>query len=245
MKRIVSKKTAIVTGAAQGLGLETAQQLARQGYSVILADINEAKVVKAASKLLGMGFDATGKQLDITKVTQVWRLRDSAFKKFGSVDVLINNAGVMLDEEQNVLEIELALFKKEMDINAFGALNMCQAFVPRMIEQNFGRVVNVASGRGQISVTDNYSPTGAAAAYRMSKTALNCLTRMLADLCAAHTNNNVLVNSVCPGWCRTALGGPHAPRSVKEGAETIVWLATLPSKGPNGGFFRDKKKIAW
>src|SRR5271165_3776784 len=105
-------KIAILTGAAQGLGLEAAHQLAKLGHSVILADINEAKAIKAASKMLKMGFDATGKHLDVTKVTQVRRLRDFAFKKFGRIDILINNAGVMLDDERGVLDIELALFKK-------------------------------------------------------------------------------------------------------------------------------------
>jgi NAD(P)-dependent dehydrogenase (short-subunit alcohol dehydrogenase family) len=124
-----------------------------------------------------------------------------------------------------------------METNFFGPLGLCQALVPLMVRQGYGRVVNVSSEAGQMaSITDD-TP-----AYRLSKLALNGLTRMVAEAVKGH---NVLVNAVCPGWVRTEMGGPFAPVSVEAGAETIVWLATLPDGGPHGGFFRNRQQIEW
>jgi NAD(P)-dependent dehydrogenase (short-subunit alcohol dehydrogenase family) len=124
-----------------------------------------------------------------------------------------------------------------METNFFGPLALRQAFIPLMIQQNYGRVVNVSSGAGQLESMVPNTPS-----YRLSKLALNGLTLMLA---ARVRNSNVLINAVCPGWVRTDMGGPHAPVSMEAGSDTIVWLATLPDGGPRGGFFRRRKRIDW
>ncbi len=131
----------------------------------------------------------------------------------------------------------MEIVKATLEVNTLGALRMCQAFVPLMMNAGYGRVVNVSSSRGQMSGMTDEAP-----AYQMSKAALNTITLMAAD---ATTGSNVQVNSVCPGWTRTKLGGSEAPQSVKEGAETIIWLATRPDGGPTGGFFRHKRRITW
>jgi NAD(P)-dependent dehydrogenase (short-subunit alcohol dehydrogenase family) len=156
---------------------------------------------------------------------------------FGRADVLVNNAALYLGEGRSVLEASLEDVQATMATNVYGPLLLCQAFIPTMRRQRYGRVVNVSSGSGQLSTMSDDAPS-----YSLSKAALNALTCMLA---AATAGTNVLVNSVCPGWVRTDMGGRRAPRGVEEGASGIVWLATLPEGGPSGGFFRDRKRIAW
>jgi NAD(P)-dependent dehydrogenase (short-subunit alcohol dehydrogenase family) len=159
-------------------------------------------------------------------------------KEHGGVDVLVNNAGIMIDSSStSVLDEKEAMFRATLETNFFGALRMLQAVVPSMRKRGYGRVVNLSSGLGQFDEMGDGN-----AAYRSSKTALNALTRMVAT---ATADDNILVNSMCPGWVRTDMGGPSASRSVEKGAETAVWLATLPDSGPTGGFFRDKKPIPW
>jgi len=153
------------------------------------------------------------------------------------VDVLVNNAAVLVGESRGVLQTTDEDLRTTFETNVFGAAAVCRAFVPGMIARRFGRVVNVSSQAGQLASMGTYAP-----AYSMSKSALNAFTRQLA---AATRGKGILVNSACPGWVRTDMGGPHATRSVEEGADTIVWLATLPATGPTGGFFSDRREIEW
>ena len=142
-------------------------------------------------------------------------------------------------EGLSILEVNLDIVRATLEINTLGALKMCQVFVPLMMKAGYGRVVNVSSGLGQLNdMTDEDKVP----AYQISKTALNAVTRMVAD---AASGSNVAVNSVCPGWTRTDIGGRQAPQSTKKAAETILWLARQPDNGPTGGFFRNKKRIAW
>ena len=175
--------------------------------------------------------------LDVTSLESIRNLYQFVSSNFGTADILINNAGVFLDRDQSVLQVAMDDMELTLQTNTFGALRLCQAFIPAMMEQNFGQVVNVSSGMGEIRGMNRHD-----ASYRLSKLALNGLTLMLAD--AVH-GKNVLVNAVCPGWVHTDMGGPRAPRSLRTGAESIVWAATLPDGGPNGGFFRDGKPIDW
>ena len=162
--------------------------------------------------------------------------------KYSRLDVLVNNAGVFLDpmppedpSASSVFRADIATVRYSMETNAYGPLRLCQALIPLM--RGRGRVVNVSSGMGQLSEMNGCCP-----GYRFSKAAINVLTRILAD---ELRDTRIKVNSVCPGWVRTEMGGPNADRSVEEGADTIVWLATLPDDGPSGGFFRDRKPIPW
>jgi NAD(P)-dependent dehydrogenase (short-subunit alcohol dehydrogenase family) len=153
------------------------------------------------------------------------------------VDVLVNNAAILVAESRAILATSIRDLRATFETNLFGAIAVAKAFVPAMVERRYGRVVNVSSQAGQLASMGTYAP-----AYSMSKTALNAFTRQLA---AATRGTGVLVNSACPGWVRTDMGGPSAPKSVEEGADTIVWLATLPAKGPSGRFFSERRGIDW
>ena len=153
------------------------------------------------------------------------------------VDVLVNNAAVLLGEDDSVLTAPPEHFRRSMETNAYGPLGLCQALMPGMLRRRYGRIVNVSSGAGQLAGMADYAPP-----YSVSKAALNALTLQLAH---EGRGGNVLVNAVDPGWVRTDMGGASAPRSVGEGADTIVWCATLPDGGPTGTFFHDRKAIPW
>lgn len=259
----LQKRVAVVTGAGRGIGLEVARQLAERGMNVVLTSPNKTEGKAATAELLDQGRRVTFQLLDVVNEDHIRALREFVLKEFGRIDVLVNNAGVMFDagrskvegliarrlkkiprrvdfgEGPSILDVDVDIVRATLEINTLGALRMCRAFVPIMMKAGYGRVVNVSSTLGQLStMTDEEGVP----AYQLSKTALNAVTRMVADAAAG---TNVAVNSVCPGWTRTDLGGPEAPQSVEQGAETIAWLATRPDGGPTGGFFRDKKRIKW
>jgi NAD(P)-dependent dehydrogenase (short-subunit alcohol dehydrogenase family) len=228
---------ALVTGANRGLGLEIARQLLARGLHVVLTGRDEAATHRALEALGAAGKSALAVRLDVTDPTSIAAARRTAEERFGPVDVIVNNAAVLLHENDDVLSIPRDAFRATFDTNVFGAIEMCRVFVPPMAERGYGRVVNVSSGVGQFASLSTYAP-----AYSISKTALNAFTRVLA---ATYQGQGVLVNAVDPGWVRTDMGGKSAPRSVEQGAETAVWLATLPQDGPTGGFFRDRRAIPW
>ena len=230
-------RVAVVTGANRGMGLEACRQLAQLGYHVVLTSRDQARGEQATQSLVRQGLSVTYQALEVTDPVSVKQLQQTLETRFGGADVLINNAAVYPDEGRSVLEVELELVHATLETNFFGPLALCQALVPGMIRRGYGRVVNVSSGGGQLATMGDFAPS-----YAVSKAALNALTRMVAD---AAREANVLVNSVDPGWVRTQMGGPGAPRSIKQGVETIVWLATLPDGGPTGGFFHDRKPIPW
>lgn len=236
-----TKKIAVVTGANRGLGLEACRQLARLGLQVVLTSRDSSKGQAAASQLKSEGLEVTYHPLDVTSWESIDPLQQFLRQEFGGVDVLVNNAGIFPDsqdpEESSVFNAKVNTLRSAMDANVYGALRLCQSLIPLMKERNYGRVVNVSSGMGQLSEMNGGYP-----AYRISKTALNALTCLVAD---ELKGTNILVNSVCPGWVKTDMGGPNAPRTPEQGVETIVWLATLPDGGPTGGFFRDKQPIPW
>jgi NAD(P)-dependent dehydrogenase (short-subunit alcohol dehydrogenase family) len=228
---------ALVTGANRGMGFETCRALAERGYQVVLTGRDQRLGQKAAQSLAQQEFSVTHFVLDVTDGGSIQKLQQAVEERFGGIDVLVNNAGIYPDEGRSVLEVELETFHRTMETNFDGPLLLCQAWVPGMITRGYGRVVNVSSGLGQLSTMGDDAP-----AYSASKTALNALTRMVAD---AARGANVLVNAVDPGWVRTRMGGPTASRSVEQGIDTIVWLATLPDGGPTAGFFHDRQPIPW
>jgi NAD(P)-dependent dehydrogenase (short-subunit alcohol dehydrogenase family) len=234
-------KIAVVTGANRGLGFETCRQLGKQGIKVILTSRDENKGKTAAGKLQSEGLDVSYYQLDVSNSESIKRLAEFIKSEFGKLDILVNNAGIMLDYYENtddsIFNTNVDTLRKTMDTNVYGLLLLCQALIPLMKKHNYGRVVNVSSGAGQLTDMNSGYPT-----YRISKTSINALTRIFAN---ELKRNNILVNSVCPGWVKTDMGGSNAPRSLAEGVDTIVWLATLPDGSPTGGFFRDRQPIAW
>jgi len=232
------RKVAVVTGANRGIGFEICRQLAAAGVRVVMTSRDLIKGRVAARALQQQGSDVVFHQLDVTDPASVRVLAAYVVREFGAADVLINNAGVLLDPRgSRTLDLRATTLRRTLDANLIGPLLLCQALVPLMRKRNYGRVVNLSSGLGQLSDMGSGTP-----AYRISKTALNGLTAMLA---ADVSGDNILVNAVSPGWVKTDMGGPEAPRSVAEGADTAVWLAQLPDGGPSGCLFRDRKPIAW
>lgn len=229
------KRVAVVTGGNRGLGFEACRQLAAQDYHVILTSRDKHNGQEAV-KTLGLK-NITYHQLDVTDAESVLALRQFIVTDIGRVDVLINNAAINVEENKPILEASVAGLDETLETNLGGPLQLCQALVPLMIRQKYGRVVNVSSRAGQLSTMSNYSPL-----YAISKAALNALTRLVAAQVGA---SNVLVNSACPGWVRTDMGGPNAPGTVEQGADTIVWLATLPDGSPSGNFYAERKIIPW
>jgi NAD(P)-dependent dehydrogenase (short-subunit alcohol dehydrogenase family) len=235
---MATPRIAVITGGNKGIGFEICRQLAFRGVNVVLTARSPRRGAQAAKKLQGEGLNVIFHPLDVTAPDQVQALARYLETAHGGCDVLVNNAGIALDRySMSVLDTPLRLFQDTLDTNFYGPLRLCQALIPMMLRRRYGRVVNLSSGLGQLEDMQDGS-----AAYRASKTALNALTRMAA---AAAGNRNVLVNSMCPGWVRTDMGGPNATRGVEKGAATAVWLATLPDGGPSGGFFRDRKPIPW
>jgi NAD(P)-dependent dehydrogenase (short-subunit alcohol dehydrogenase family) len=230
-------RVAIVTGANRGLGLETSRQLLEQGVLVVLAGRDRAALDEAASRLGADDQRAMTVRMDVADAATITRARRDVLQRFGRVDILVNNAAVLVAEDGDVLEITSDDYRQTFDTNVFGVIEVCRAFVPDMARAGYGRVVNVSSGAGQLAAMTTYAP-----AYSMSKAALNAFTRLLAH---TYRDAGVLVNAVDPGWVRTDMGGPSAPRSPQEGADSIVWAATLRDDGPTGGFFRDRRQITW
>jgi NAD(P)-dependent dehydrogenase (short-subunit alcohol dehydrogenase family) len=232
---MTASRTALVTGGNRGIGLEICRQLAALGHRVILSARNLAKAEAAATRL-GAGTIEPA-QLDVTDTGSIRALAAELSARGHHVDVLVNNAAVLLDEGRPIIDLGGDDLRRTFETNLFAPVAVSQAFVPGMVARGYGRIVNVSSEAGQLASMTTYAP-----AYSMSKAALNAFTGQLA---AATRGTGVLVNSASPGWVRTAMGGPSAPRSVQEGADTIVWLATLGPKGPTGGFFSDRKPIPW
>jgi len=175
--------------------------------------------------------------LVVTDHENVEKLAHGVSSDFGRLDVLVNNAAILIDEQDLPSATDMRLVRTTLETNQLGSWRLCNAFVPLMKKNHYGRIVNVSSGAGSfVDMAEScYAP-----AYSLSKAGLNALTVMLA--CELR-GMNILVNSAYPGWVRTDMGGRGAPRSVEQGADTAIWLATLPDSGPTGVFFRDRKKI--
>ena len=234
---MAEQKIALVTGGNRGIGLELCRQLGQQRIRVILGSRDLAKGIAAAAELEANGLPVEPRQLDVASVQSIRECMNWVRKDVGRLDILINNAGIMVDEDDADPLEELETVRDTMQANVYGALLLSRLAIPLMKTRRYGRIVNFSSGMGSLS------EMGAGyIGYRLSKAGLNVVTRVLA---AETEGMGILVNSVDPGWVRTAMGGKGATRSVEKGAETPIWLATLPDNGPTGGFFRDRRAIAW
>jgi NAD(P)-dependent dehydrogenase (short-subunit alcohol dehydrogenase family) len=227
----MSSPFAVVTGGNRGIGHEVAKQLVQRGYTVILT-AREAKAADEAAQKIG----ALGFGVDVTREDQVQQLAAFVQSRTSSLAVLINNAGVYPDRDSGALNVSLDLMRAGFETNALAPLRLTQLFAPLLRAHGHARVVNVSSGMGALTDMGGGSP-----AYRTSKTALNAITRLLAD----ELQDCARVNVVCPGWVKTDMGGAHAPRSVEQGAASVLWGVTLEDSGPTGGFFRDGERVAW
>jgi NAD(P)-dependent dehydrogenase (short-subunit alcohol dehydrogenase family) len=205
---------------------------------VVVGARDAAKCDTAVEALKAVGPNVAGFPLDVNDTKSVRRFVEHLEKHHGAPGVLVNNAGVYPEStEAKVVDTPTSMWRETLETNLFGAVRMCREVVPLMKKLRYGRIVNISSGLGQLHQMGEGSP-----AYRVSKAALNALTRTLA---AEVAGSGILVNSMSPGWVRTDMGGEEAPRSVEEGADTAVWLSLLPSNGPTGQFFRDRKPIPW
>jgi len=230
------KRVAVVTGGNRGIGFETCRQLAGHGFTVVLAARDEAKGRAAAERLRAEGLEVEFAPLDVADDASVSELARLMRTTHGRVDVLVNNAGIMIDgESSDIRSAKIETLRRTLEVNLYGALRVTQALLPLMTGKD-ARIVNVSSGMGQLSDMNGGWP-----GYRISKTSLNVLTRVLAN---EVEGTGLRVNSVCPGWVKTDMGGSRAPRTPQQGADTIVWLATARDV-PSGGFFRDRKPIPW
>ena len=229
-------KTVLVTGANKGIGREVAGQLARKGFHVFVAARNPDAGRKAADEIAKQSGKATFIEVDVTDNASV-RAAAREFSKIADhLDVLVNNAGIMMDGDDAILEVSDNIFRRTIETNVLGALRATRAFTPLLVKSKAPRVINVSSSGGQLTGgADGWSP-----AYCISKTALNGVTSQLAAALP-----KLAVNSVCPGWVRTDMGGRNATRSVEEGADTIVWLASEAPQGLTGKSLRDRKEIPW
>jgi NAD(P)-dependent dehydrogenase (short-subunit alcohol dehydrogenase family) len=229
-------KTVLVTGANKGIGHEVARQLAEKGFHVFVGARNATAGRKAAEEIAKQGGKATFLEIDVADNDGV----TTAARKFSEIedhlDVLVNNAGIIVDGDDAILEISDDLLRKTLETNALGPLRVTRAFMPFLRKSKGPRVINVSSGGGQLTGgADGWAP-----AYCISKTALNGVTVQLAAALPKFA-----LNSVCPGWVRTDMGGKNASRSVEEGADTIVWLAAEAPQELTGKFLRDRKEIPW
>jgi len=231
-------RIALVTGGNRGIGFAICKKLASKGLSVVLTARDASEGRLAVKQLQEEGLVAEFHRLDVTSCRSIRACVAAVAERRGRIDVLVNNAGIMIDPRgSRFLDAKLDTYRDTLETNLFGPLQLAQAVVPLMKGNRYGRIVNMSSGQGQLSEMSVGTP-----AYRISKTALNALTRILA---AEFKESNILVNSMCPGWVRTRMGGESAPRTPEQAAETAWWLATLPDDGPTGGFFRDCKPIPW
>ena len=225
---------ALITGSNRGIGREVARQLAARGHRVIVTSRDADAAAKAARDI---GRDAAAHALDTSDPKSIETLAAFVETEIGRLDVLVNNAAILLDEGKSIVDVTAEAFEETWRVNTLGPFLMTKRLAPLLRKSGHGRVVNVSSGAGQLSSMSSYAPS-----YSTSKAALNAITILFAS--ALH-RDRVLVNCADPGWVRTDMGGRTAPRSVAEGADTIVWLATLPDDGPTAGFFHDRKRIDW
>ena len=233
-------KIALITGGNRGLGLETARQLARDHeFSVYLGCRDAARGEEAAALLQTEGLDAHCLVLDVTDEASLV----AAASQLDSLDVLVNNAGVMLEHDARVGGVDVTTWRQTFDVNLFGAVAATNAFLPLLEQSEAPRIVNLSAILGSLSeISKPQMKTWIRASYSASKAALNAFTIALAQ---EKAGTGFKINAAHPGWAKTELGGPKAPMTAAQGVKTVVQLATLPADGPSGGFFHVGKPMSW
>lgn len=228
-------KTALVTGANRGIGFAIAKGLLAENITVIVTSRNPKDGEAATEKLSAHGH-AVYHQLDVTDEKSIADCTDFLAREFGKLDILINNAGINYDTWHQVHNADLAEVRQTIETNTLGPWMMTQQFLPLLKKGSEASIVNVSSGAGDLNRQNGTTP-----GYSVSKLALNGLTMQFAEVLKS---DDIIVNAVCPGWVRTEMGGSGADRSPDEGAETIIWAATMEDR-VSGKFFRDKVEIEW
>lgn len=229
------RKFALVTGGNKGIGLAICRGLLAQGFEVILAARSLDRAKQAANQLKSSQIRLV--QMDVTDDESIRQTAEYLSQEIEHLDVLVNNAGVALDQGQDILTISRGQLEQTLNTNTLGPIRVAQAFLPLLKQSDQARVINVSSGCGALSGLSNQ-----ASSYSLSKLALNGATLLMAN---ALQPNNIAVYTMCPGWCRTDLGGLCAPRSPEQGADTVIWLATQASLRLSGKFFRDRHSLSY
>jgi NAD(P)-dependent dehydrogenase (short-subunit alcohol dehydrogenase family) len=237
MTDATKEKLVLITGANRGIGLETARQLGRRGFHVIVGARDEEGGRRAVECIQAQGGKATFLALDVSSSDSIHAAARQLATLADRLDVLINNAGIYPDKGLTILTLSRDRVDQTLQTNTFGPLEVTQAFLPLLRKSAAARVINVSSGYGQLEGLSADAPS-----YCLSKLALNGLTIMLAEALKA---DGIAVNSMCPGWVRTDMGGANATRSVERGADTAVWLADEAPQELTGRYFRDRKEISW
>ena len=229
-------KTALVTGANKGIGFEIARQLTERSFHVILSGRNEARIHEAVNSLQQTGASCAPLVMDVGDKGSIESAHNTLAQQNTRLDVLINNAAILLDHSTSFLNASPDMIEDTVRINSLGPLYVTRAFLPLLDDGS--RVINVSSSAGQIcGGAGAYAPV-----YSMSKTLLNAISMQLSS---SLQSRNIAVNAMCPGWVRTEMGGSNAPRSLAEGADTAVWLATDAPLSVNGQFIKDRKHQSW
>lgn len=221
----------LITGATRGIGFAAAKQLASRGATVFIGSRDAQRAVEAAAKL-----GVSNVAIDITDPASIDAAVKQIDQQHGRLDVLVNNSAILLDHYQGLMELDPGMLTETLNTNVVGTLRVTQAFAPLLSRSSAARIINVSSGAGQLEG----EPQAWAPAYCISKTALNMLTQQLTAALP-----DVMVNSMCPGWCRTEMGGSDAPRTPDEGADTLVWLAVEAPHDLRGRFIKDRAVIGW
>ena len=228
----MDKRTILITGANRGIGLAIAQGLAQNTNDTILLACRNIRGGLRETERMGPHTDVM--RIDLSYMEHLERDIDDILYEHPRIDVLINNAAVL--HQGNFMQVGMRLLHDSLQVNAIAAMYMMQSVLPKMIENNYGRIVNISSGWGSFR-----SGLTGPSVYSIAKATLNAITLSAAQ----SVSGNVKINAMCPGWVRTEMGGANAERSPEQGAETAIWLANLDADGPSGGFFRDKKPIDW
>lgn len=231
------KKSILITGANRGLGLAATKELAGLGHKVIMGVRDLKTSEKLVLELKAKNLDVVSLKLDVTKIADIRKCHDYLRDNKIELDVLVNNAGVFLDSMgESVLDADPVIVLKSIETNTMGPMQLIQSLAPLMSKSGGGQIINVSSEMGSLADMGPNS-TG----YRMSKASLNVLTKICSIELAPM---GIAVNSICPGWCQTDMGGENAARTPKEGIQTIAWLCSQ-AEPPTGKFLRDKEELSW
>jgi NAD(P)-dependent dehydrogenase (short-subunit alcohol dehydrogenase family) len=241
-----TKKVALITGANKGIGFETARQLGAQGVIILVGARDHTLGEEAARKLQAEGIEASAVQLDVTDQTSITSAASLIENTYGKLDILVNNAGISRDRRMPPSSLPLDALRATYETNVFGVFAVTQAMLPLLQRAEAGRVVNMSSSLGSLSLNGNpdavYAQMPPLLAYNSSKTAVNAITVNFAN---ELRNTNIKINSACPGYCATDLNNHSGWRTPEQGAKIAVTLATLPADGPTGGFFDENGAVPW
>jgi len=235
---------ALISGANKGIGFEIARGLGARKIRLLVGARDQSRGREAAEKLKAEGADASFIQLDVTNPATIQAAAAWIEKQFGRLDILINNAGIA-EWGSKPSDVDLGKVREVYETNFFGPVALIQAMLPLLGKSKHGRIVNVSSSLGSLTLSSDLNSPFAdflALGYNTSKSALNAMTIQFAK---ELRNTPIKVNAICPGYCATDINGHSGPRSAEQGAVAAIQYATIGDDGPTGGYFNDAGRIPW